>query len=58
MEVKFEKAPDEVLPKCPFCKHRLDKIWIKSKGLGIVQQQQVIICPECESFLGYGIISR
>jgi hypothetical protein len=58
MEVKFEKAPDDVLPKCPFCKHRLDKVWVKLKGLGILAQKQIIICPACESFLGFGSVIR
>jgi uncharacterized protein YbaR (Trm112 family) len=56
MKVKFEKAPDDVLPKCPVCKHRLDKVWIKPHGLGVIEQKQVIICPKCESFLGYGSV--
>ena len=53
MKLKFEKAPDDVLPKCPFCKYPLDRIWEISKGRGIVEQQQVMICPQCESVLGF-----
>jgi uncharacterized protein YbaR (Trm112 family) len=56
MEVKFEKAPERVLPRCPFCKHRLEKVWVKTKGMGFWQQKQILICPECESFLGYGSV--
>jgi hypothetical protein len=58
MQVRFEKAPDKVLPKCPFCECRLDTVWIKTKGRGIVEQEQIVICPECESFLGFGSMMR
>jgi hypothetical protein len=58
VQVTLEKAPDNVLPKCPFCKRRLDKVWIKAKGLGIVGQEQIVICPECESFFGFGSMMR
>jgi uncharacterized protein YbaR (Trm112 family) len=54
VKIKFEQAPEDVVPMCPFCKQRLEKVWVKSKGLGIVHQDQVIICPYCESILGYG----
>ena len=54
MKVEFEKAPDDVLPKCPFCKQKLDKVWVKPKGLGIVGQKQITISPKCESFPAYG----
>lgn len=45
MKVRFEKAPDDVLPKCPFRKYELEKVWIQSRGLGVVEQKQMIICP-------------
>jgi uncharacterized protein with PIN domain len=54
MQVRLEEAPEEVLPKCPFCKSRLEKVWIKAKGRGIIGQEQIVLCPECESFLGFG----
>jgi hypothetical protein len=56
MTIQIEKAPDTVFPKCPHCKHRLDKLWMKPRGTGFIQQQQIIICPKCETFLGYGSI--
>ena len=55
--IKVEEAPSNVVPKCPHCSELLDKIWIKTKGLGIVEQKQIIICPHCEAFLGYGSFS-
>jgi hypothetical protein len=56
MDIKFEKAPENVAPKCPFCEHRLDKVWVKTKGIGFWQQKQILICPQCEAFLGYGSV--
>ena len=55
--IRIEDAPKNVLPKCPKCGTRLDKIWIKTKGTGIVEQKQIIMCPYCESLLGYGTFS-
>lgn len=53
--VKLEEAPDGAIPKCPFCKANLDTLWIKKKGLGVLEQKQIIMCPQCESFGGYGV---
>ncbi len=58
MEVRYERAPQDVLPKCPFCKTQLDKVWIKKKGMGIMRQKQIIICPHCEAFLAFGAVIR
>lgn len=55
--IKLEDAPKNVLPRCPKCDKRLDKIWIKTKGTGIVEQKQIVMCPYCETLLGYGTMS-
>jgi hypothetical protein len=55
MEMKVEDAPERATPKCPHCEQRLDRIWIWKKGIGILEQKQVIMCPHCEAFLGYGV---
>ena len=55
--IEVEEAPSGIVPKCPHCGEVLGKIWIKTKGLGIVEQKQVILCPHCEVFLGYGSVS-
>ena len=52
---QVEEAPEGKTPKCPFCKKRLEKVWIKKKGIGIMEQKQIIMCPYCETFLGYGV---
>jgi uncharacterized protein with PIN domain len=54
LKVKLEKAPEDVLPRCPFCKCELETLWVKSQGRGIVEQREIIMCPNCRSFLGYG----
>ena len=54
--VKFEEAPDSVLPKCPYCKVELNTIWMKRKGMGFIQQKQLLMCPHCQAFLGYGSV--
>jgi len=55
--IEIEEAPKHVVPKCPKCERRLDRIWIKTKGTGIVEQKQIILCPHCECLLGYGTMS-
>ena len=56
--VELEEAPDGVRPKCPYCKKQLEKLWIKKKGLGVLEQKQIIICPYCEALLGYGVFGQ
>ncbi len=53
--INLEEAPEGTIPRCPFCKERLNTIWIKKKGLGVLEQNQIIMCPSCESLLGYGV---
>ncbi len=55
MEMKVEEAPETATPKCPSCKGVLDRVWIWKKGLGILEQKQLIMCPHCEVVLGYGV---
>ena len=55
--VELEEAPETARPKCPSCTHELRKLWIKKRGLGLMEQKQIIICPECECFLGFGTFS-
>lgn len=52
--MQVEEAPEDALPKCPSCSRDLDTIWVKTKGLGIVQQKQVIMCPHCRVCSGTG----
>ena len=52
-----EEAPKGEVPKCPFCTKQLDKVWIKKKGMGILEQKQIIMCPYCKAFLGYGVFN-
>lgn len=54
MGMQVEEAPEDALPKCPSCSRDLDTIWVKTKGLGIVQQKQVIMCPHCRVCSGTG----
>jgi len=51
----IEEAPEGTIPNCPFCRKELDKIWIKKKGIGIMEQKQVLMCPHCRALLGYGV---
>ena len=51
-KIKFEVAPDEVFPKCPYCKKELNKIWTKNQGF--IQPKTTLLCPHCQCFLGYG----
>jgi len=58
MQVKIEEAPEKARPKCPHCQATLDTVWVMKKGLGFVQQSQILLCPKCESILGYGSFAR
>ena len=54
--VTVEAAPDDVLPKCPACSQELGTIWLKTKGLGVIEQKQIALCPHCHVMLGYGSV--
>lgn len=56
-KLDFEEAPADVWPICPHCKEALKVIWVKSKGLGIVERKQCLLCPHCRCFLGFGNIN-
>lgn len=51
------KAPEPAVPKFPKRKKRLEVVWVKTKGLGLIGQPQRIMCPYCETLLGYGTYS-
>ena len=55
--LKIKDAPKDEIPKCPKCGTNLEEIWVKTKGIGIVEQKQIIMCPYCKSFLGFGTFS-
>jgi hypothetical protein len=55
--VKIEEAPKTAVPKCPQCGALLNTIWIKTKGTGVVEQKQIVMCPHCHCLLGYGTFS-
>ena len=55
--VTIKDAPKNEIPKCPKCETNLEEIWIKTKGVGFVEQKQIIMCPYCKSFLGFGTFS-
>jgi hypothetical protein len=49
--VSIEQAPSDKFPRCPSCKKDLDKIWVKSSGLGFKGQKEILI-------LGYSAWKR
>ncbi len=53
--IALEDAPENVVPKCPACERELTKVWIKKRGFGLLEQKQIIMCPHCRAFLGYGV---
>lgn len=56
--VRVEEAPEGKVPKCPSCSKRLDRVWIAKKGLGVIEQAQILVCPYCETLIGYGALAR
>ena len=51
------EAPEDVFPICPHCQEELHEIWVKTKGLGIIECKKFLLCPHCRSFLGFGNIN-
>ena len=56
--VSFEPAPEEKLPRCPYCKEQLPVIWVKTDGMGFKGQRELCMCPHCEAFLAYSAWKR
>ena len=50
------EAPQDTVPICPHCQRDLHTIWIRRQGLGFFQQKQILMCPNCRAFLGYGSV--
>jgi uncharacterized protein with PIN domain len=52
--VNVVKAPKEAISRCPKCDKRLETIWSKiRKDFG--EKKEILLCPHCEVFLGYGL---
>ena len=49
-DIKVEEAPKGTIPKCPFCNNRLDKVWIKKKGIGILEQNKLLCARSAKHF--------
>jgi len=56
--ITLQPAPESKTPLCPYCKKALEIVWVKKDGLGIWGQSEVLMCPHCESFLGYSAWKR
>jgi uncharacterized protein YbaR (Trm112 family) len=54
--LELEEAPEHVAPVCPTCKVDLQRLWTKTRGVGGVSQKQILMCPHCRAFLGYGMV--
>jgi len=56
--VRIDEAPADKFPKCPSCKKDLVEIWVKTSGMGVYGQREILMCPNCQSFLGYSAWKR
>ncbi|WP_024955695.1 hypothetical protein [Sulfurospirillum arcachonense] len=54
--ILIKEAPCDINPICPYCKEELFEIWLKTKGIGYIEQKQILLCPYCRAFLGYGSV--
>ena len=54
--VEIKEAPEDVTPRCPKCEEKLTEIWIKTKGIGLVELQAS--CQEAERFVEYFRVQR
>ena len=52
---ELEEAPENAVPICPSCQAELHKVRFKAKGISGLAQKQVLMCPHCRAFLGYGM---
>ena len=45
---------------CPFCKQNanLDNMKTEVRGLGVIKQERMYMCPSCNSILGFAIMQR
>jgi len=56
--IQIVEAPQDKLPKCPYCSKDLDEIWSKSEGLGLAGKERILMCPHCQAMLAYGAWRR
>lgn len=56
MSLMLEEAPNDVWPVCPHCKQELTRIWTITGGLGMSEQERVLICPHCRAVLAHDIL--
>lgn len=56
--VRIIEAPEDRLPKCPYCDKDLTEIWSKSEGLGLAGKERILMCPHCRAMLAYGAWGR
>ena len=56
--ITLQPPPDDRSPRCPYCKQELKVIWVKADGWGVRGQTEILMCPHCESFLGYNAWKR
>ena len=46
---------EDLSPLCPHCLEELAEVYVKSKGIPLVQGQNVVyFCPHCRKVLGFG----
>ena len=53
--IKIVEAPENKFPRCPYCKEELDTVWAKVEGIGWAGQERILMCPHCESLLGFTV---
>lgn len=45
---------DDILPECPHCGHPLDEVYLRSRGVPLLQgRTYVFFCPTCSKTLGF-----
>lgn len=56
--IQLEDAPEGRHPTCPACGKTLDRPWIKKKGLGMLEQKQILMRPVCDALPGHGVFEQ
>jgi uncharacterized protein with PIN domain len=46
---------DDLSPVCPHCTKQLTEVYTRSKGVPLIQGQNIVyFCPHCRKVLGFG----
>jgi len=46
---------EDLTPVCPHCEKKLTEVYVKTKGVGLIEGKNALyFCPHCSKVLGFG----